>query len=139
MEETLTTVPMQFEKVVQSKNFSCIVIASEDQRIGIYSSSETGQLMQQYLTNSSKPRPMTHDLLNNIFKGLDLKVKHVVINDVQDTIFYARLYLEQQMREMTHIVEIDARPSDCITLAIIHKAPIYCSTDVLEKAIPYCD
>lgn len=139
MEETVTIVPMQFEKVVQSKNYSCIVIGTEEKRIGIFSSTETGKLMQQYLTGSSKPRPMTHDLLNCIFKGLDLKVKHVVVNDVQDTVFFARLFLEQQVGDMTHIVEIDARPSDCITLAIMHKAPIYCSTEVLEKAIPYCD
>lgn len=139
MEETLTIVPIQFEKIVLAKTYSCIVLASDEKRFGIFTSSVTGQLIQQYLTKSLKPRPMTHDLVENIFRGLDVKVKHVIINDVQDTLFFGRIFLEQKLNEMQHIIEIDARPSDCITLALMHKSPLYCTTLVIEKAVPYCD
>ena len=71
-----------------------------------------------------------------MFKGFEINVKQVVINDMQDTIYYARLFLEQMRGETRHIVEIDGRPSDFITLALMHNAPVYCSKDVLEKVIP---
>jgi uncharacterized protein len=58
-----------------------------------------------------------------------------VINDVQDTIYFARLFLEQDRGDIRHIVEIDARPSDCITLALMNNAPVYCTREVLEKTI----
>ena len=95
--------------------------------------------MQLYLASTEKPRPDTHDLLTRIFRGLEIKVKQVVISDLQDTVYFARLFLEQQIGTLLHIVEIDARPSDCITLALLHKAPVYCTRGVLEKTIPYAE
>jgi bifunctional DNase/RNase len=75
-----------------------------------------------------------------IFKGFDIKVKQVVINDMQDTIYYARLFLEQLEADgITHIVEIDSRPSDCITLALMHNVPVYCTKEVLDRTIPVED
>ncbi|MBS0623258.1 MAG: bifunctional nuclease family protein [Verrucomicrobia bacterium] len=139
MDETLTIVPLQFEKVVQSRTYSCIVLASDEKKFGIFSLPETGKAMQRYLTESQKERPLTHDLLHAVFRGLDMKVKQIVIVDLQDTVYYARLFLEQKLTDRINIIEIDARPSDCVTLALIYKSPIYCTRDVLEKAIPYCD
>lgn len=139
MEETMTIIPVQFEKMVQSRTYSCIVLASDEKRIGIFSSPETGQAMQRYLVEGEKTRPLTHDLLNAIFRGLEVTVKHVVINDLQDNVFFARLFLEQKTHDLQHIIEIDARPSDCVPLALIYKTPIYCTHHVLENAIPYCD
>jgi bifunctional DNase/RNase len=54
---------------------------------------------------------------------------------VEDTVYYARLFVEQQIGDQKVILEIDARPSDCITLAIIHKIPLFCKSEVLEKAV----
>ena len=79
---------------------------------------------------------MTHELLDRIFDGMDIRVKQVVITDVQDTIYYARLFLEQDIGDIRHIVEIDARPSDCLTLALMNNAPVYCTKEVLDKTIP---
>lgn len=89
-----------------------------------------------YLTGIEKPRPLTHDLMNLIFHGLDVQIKQVVLVDLQDTIYYARLFLEQRLGDINHIVEIDARPSDCITLALMNNVPVYCTKEVLDKTIP---
>lgn len=132
----LELIPIKFEKVFQSKSYTCVVLGTEQKKFGIYTDTFSGKALQLYLTDSEKPRPYTHDLLNMIFRGYDIKVKQVVINDVQDTIFYARLYLEQKMGEILHILEVDARPSDCITLAVVNKVPVYCTRDVLDKAVP---
>ena len=71
-----------------------------------------------------------------IFKGLEVQVKQVVINNIEDTIYFSRLFLEQTMGEQKQVLEIDARPSDCLTLALMHNAPVYCKKEVFETAVP---
>jgi bifunctional DNase/RNase len=66
-------------------------------------------------------------------------VKQVLINDLQDTTFYARLFLETIKDGLQHIIEIDARPSDCVILAFLHNAPVLCARQVLEKVIPFAE
>jgi bifunctional DNase/RNase len=50
-------------------------------------------------------------------------------------VYFARLFLEQTIGNLRHILEIDARPSDCITLALMNNVPVYCTREVLEKTI----
>lgn len=129
-------IPIKFEKVMQSKSHTCVVLGTDEKRFAIYTDPASGKAMHMYLTESKKPRPTTHDLLNLILKGADIKVRQVVINDLQDTIYFARLFLEQKMGDILNIIEIDARPSDCITLALIHKCPVYCNKEVFERVVP---
>lgn len=75
-------------------------------------------------------RPMTHDLLKSVFTELGSTISHIVINDIQDSTFYARIVVEQG----SHTIEIDARPSDAIALAVRADAPIYVETHVFEAA-----
>lgn len=78
------------------------------------------------------PRPMTHDLLENIIKALDGKLERVVVSDLRDRTFFARLVVTRNGKK----VEIDSRPSDAIALAVQMKAPIYVAESVLENANP---
>lgn len=79
-------------------------------------------------------RPMTHDLFLDALTNLDAQVDHVVINDVQGSTFFARLTLRQHDR----LIDLDARPSDAMALAVRQKAPIYIEENVLERAsFPY--
>ena len=139
MDETAELIPIKFDKVMQSRSYTCLVLGTDEQKFAIYTDPPSGKAMQMYLASTEKPRPYTHDLMSKIFRGLDIKVKQVVINDLQDTVYFARLFLEQQIGDLLHIVEIDARPSDCITLALLHKAPVYCTRSVMEKIIPYAE
>ncbi len=127
---------LNFDKVMQTKTYTAVVLASDEKKFAIYTDPYIGKTLQLYLTKGEKPRPLTHDLLDYILKAVDIKVLQIVINDLQDTIYFARLYLEQQENDIKHIVEIDARPSDCITLALINNAPVYCTREVLDKTIP---
>lgn len=128
-------VPLKFDKILRSKSYASIVMEAEKKKFAIYIDLTSGRAMQTYLTDTERPRPSTHDLMAMIFRGLEIKIKQVIIWDLQETIYFAKLYLEQQTGELLQIVEIDARPSDCITLALIHKAPLYCTRDVLERVI----
>lgn len=128
-------VQVTFEKMMQTRSYTVIILATPEKRFAIYADSSTGKRLQMYFTGSTKPRPQTHDLLNMLLQGFSVRLKQVVISDLQDTVYFARIFLEQERGELRHIVEIDARPSDAITLALIAHVPIFCTTQVLQKTI----
>jgi hypothetical protein len=76
------------------------------------------------------PRPMTHDLLRNLLSELDARVERVVINDLRENTFFARIHLARQDAHLS----IDSRPSDAIALALRSHAEIFVEEDVLEKS-----
>lgn len=86
------------------------------------------------LENARFTRPITHDLFLDALTNLDACVDHVIINDVKGSTFFARLILRQHNR----LIDLDARPSDALALAIRQKAPLYIEEKVLEYAsFPY--
>ena len=76
------------------------------------------------------PRPMTHDLIKDIIAGLDAAVTKIVVNDLKNNTFYAVIHLSLNGNNII----IDSRPSDAIALALRIGAPIYVSTEVVNKA-----
>ena len=76
----------------------------------------------------STPRPLTHVLLYNILVDLDVKIRHVVLTDMQDDTFYAIILLQKGNKILT----IDARPSDAIALALHVKAPVFATKKLLN-------
>ncbi|MHC4113779.1 MAG: bifunctional nuclease family protein [Planctomycetota bacterium] len=76
------------------------------------------------------PRPMTHDLLERVIKGLNAKIEKIVINDLRNHTFYARIMLNTD----NGVVEIDSRPSDAIALGVVSNTPIFVADHVFEKA-----
>lgn len=129
-------IQLSFDKIMQTKSYTVIVLSTKEKSFAIYTDQSIGKMLQLFLTEVRSPRPLTHEFIDHLFEGMDIRVKQVVINDVQDTIYYARLFLEQDLGEIRHIVEIDARPSDCLTLALMNNAPVFCTKEVLEKVIP---
>ena len=81
------------------------------------------------LDKSAPPRPMTHDLLRNLTRGLGATVTRVVVSDLRGDTFFATIWMEQAGETVT----IDARPSDAIALALRSDCPIYISTAVLQR------
>jgi bifunctional DNase/RNase len=132
---TSELIQLTFDKIMQTRAYTVIVLTALEKSFAIYMEPNTGKAMQLFLTEVESPRPLTHELFDRILEGMDVEVKQVVINDVQDTVYYARLFLEQDLGDMRHIIEIDARPSDCLTLALMNDAPVYCTREVLDKTI----
>ena len=75
-------------------------------------------------------RPLTHDLLKNVISELGARIVSIVVSDLIDEVYYARIVLDAAGRH----VEIDARPSDAIALAVRAKTPIYVEDSILEHA-----
>jgi hypothetical protein len=82
------------------------------------------------LDKSTTPRPMTHDLMRNLTRGLNAIVRKVVVSELRDETFYAVIWMEQGGETVT----LDARPSDAIALALRFDCPIYASRSVLDNA-----
>lgn len=80
-------------------------------------------------------RPMTHDLLKAVVTELQGQITHIFVNDIQDSTFFARVIVEQNGRT----VEIDARPSDAIALAVRAEVPIFVEAHVLDQAGVFFD
>ena len=83
------------------------------------------------LKNETMPRPLAHDLIMSILGRLDARVESVLIDDKIDKIYYARITLEKDRV----LMDFDARPSDCIALALRDDAPIMVTSSVLTRAL----
>ena len=83
------------------------------------------------LNDRSVPRPMTHDLLENVIRQLGVKLERIVVNDLRENTFYAKLHLRKESGG--ELVEVDSRPSDSIALAVRMDVPIYVEEQVFEK------
>ncbi len=75
-------------------------------------------------------RPMTHDLLRNILNSVGIKVERVVVHDLSDNTFFARVEMDLNGKK----IEMDARPSDAIAIALRVKSPIFVARKVMEKS-----
>ncbi len=108
-----------------------VVLRSEDGRIlPIYIGLAEAIAIYSALRGDVPPRPMTHDLLVDIITRLNARVDRVIIDDIIDNTFYARLVLKQNDKT----IEIDARPSDSIAIAVRLACPIFVDEKVLDEA-----
>lgn len=132
-------VQISFNKIMQSRAYTVVILGNETKQFAIYTDPLVGRNLQILLTQEPHKRPYTHDLIDSILKGLEIRLKQVVINEIEDTVYFAKLFVEQECGDTIQILEIDARPSDALTLALMHAAPIYCNKEVLESAVPIED
>ena len=82
------------------------------------------------LQGAQTPRPMTHDLLNDLLEQLEAKCERVSVTELRDNTFYASITISVNGSE----IEIDSRPSDAIALAVRCQAPIFAAEDVIEES-----
>lgn len=130
----MTHVPVSISKVIQSKTYTGFILSSHEKELIIYTEPHVGKHIQLHLSGQTANKPRTYDLVNSILSTLHVEILQVVICDVQDSIYTAKIFLKQQNEKEEHYIEITARPSDCISLAIENGAPIYCHQSVLDVA-----
>jgi len=113
----------------------CAVFLSEGKKvILIYIDPSIGAAINMGLQGEEAPRPLTHDLFHGVLGAFGAEVTQVIIVGAEDEIFYARMFIEVE-NELMHkkIIEVDARPSDSIALAVRDNAPIYVLKKVWSK------
>jgi len=103
---------------------------SSDQVLPIWVGIFEANAIALELEKTATPRPMTHDLLRNVARGLNAVVRKVVVSELREETFYAVIWMEHD----GETVAIDSRPSDAIALALRWDCPIYASRTVLDNA-----
>lgn len=93
--------------------------------IGLFEAQSIALAME----NIKPPRPLTHDLAKSLIEKLQGKVNRVVVNDLKNNTFYARILIQQNGED----IQVDSRPSDAIALALRLKIPIFIEEEVLSK------
>ncbi|MBL9151521.1 MAG: bifunctional nuclease family protein [Verrucomicrobiales bacterium] len=119
-------------KAVLPTSGGCAVFLGDALKVFvIYVDQAVGAAITMFMHHTPKPRPQTHDLFADVLTALGAHVERVVINDFNESVYYARLIIVAANElEQKKIVEIDARPSDSIALAIQQRAPIYIADHV---------
>jgi len=118
--------------VMPTSNGCAVFLGNDAKTFVIYVDSGIGEAIQRAVSGEQAERPLTHDLMLTILDGLGAEVERIVICDVEKGTYYARLILSME-NELGHkIVEIDARPSDSIVLALASGKPIYTASKVLD-------
>ena len=118
--------------VVPTPNGCAVFLGNDEKIFVIYVDHFVGNAIQMTIDGVKKDRPLTHDLIGSILVGLGTRLERVVINDARDQTFFARVLLMMENELGTKIVEIDARPSDSIVLALQQKRPIYVARAVFD-------
>jgi bifunctional DNase/RNase len=126
-------VEMTVQDVSSPEGQSPVVTLSpkgDDRIVPIYIGPNEALAIRLRLSRRAPPRPLTHDLLESVIQGLGGKVTEVRIEDLRENTYIGRIFLVQGTKKL----DLDARSSDAIALALGTHAPIYCSRHVLEKA-----
>jgi hypothetical protein len=118
--------------VMPTANGCAVFLGNDEKTFVIYVDHSVGNAIQMTLDGVKKERPLTHDLIAHILTGLGAELDHVVINDVNDGTFFARVLLRMENELGKKIVELDARPSDSTVLALQHKRPIFVARKVFD-------
>ena len=117
-------------------NNSCALFVGNEQKVFVIQvEPQMGAVIGMFLKDTPKERPLTHDLINRVFQGFGISVERVIITDLKNSTYFARLILMQQNELHTErkIVELDARPSDCLALAAAQKKPVFVSAKLFEQ------
>jgi len=124
---------IEIRGILPSQSGCHIFVGNETKVFVIQVEHNMGAIIGMFLRDTPKERPLTHDLIASIFKGLSVSIERVIITELKNSTYYARLILQQENELGRKIVEVDARPSDCLALATAQKRPIFVSSALFEQ------
>ena len=126
-------VPVQIRGILPS-NAGCAIFVGNDEKVFVINvDPQIGDVIVKFMRSVSRERPLTHDLMNSVFKGFGITVERVVVTELKNSTYFARLILQEHNELGRKLVEVDARPSDCLALATAHKKPIYVSRKLFDQ------
>lgn len=129
-----TVVPVQVKALIPTNAGVAVFVGNEEKVFVIYVDPGVGSAINMFMSGVSKERPLTHDLMALLLAAVGAKVERVIINDLKNGTYFGRLIITAENElQQRKIIELDARPSDCIALATQQKAPVYVSREVWEE------
>ena len=129
-----TVIEVQVRAVLPTSGGCAVFLGNNDKVFIIYVDQTVGSAITMFMREMSKERPLTHDLMAHLMTAVGAHVERVIINDLKNATYYARMIIAAENElQQKKIIELDARPSDCIAMATQQKAPIYVSQEVWDE------
>lgn len=125
--------PVEIRGILPANSGCAIFVGNDEKVFVIQVEHNMGAVIGMFLRDTPKERPLTHDLIGSVFKGFNITVERVIITELKNSTYFARLILQQENELGRKIVEIDARPSDCLALAAAQKRPIFVRNALFEQ------
>ena len=125
-------VSVSVKGVMPTSSGCAVFLGNEAKTFVIYVDQGIGEAIQRAVDDVQADRPMTHDLMLTMLDGLGAEVERIVINHVDGGTFFARIILSMENELGNKIIELDARPSDSIVMALATTKPIYVAKNVSD-------
>jgi bifunctional DNase/RNase len=125
--------PVQIRGLFPANQGVALFIGNDEKVFVIQVEHNMGAVIGMALRGAHHERPLTHDLIGHIFQGFSIAVERVVITELRNSTYFARIILKQENELGAKLVELDARPSDCLALAAAQKRPIYVTTKLFNE------
>lgn len=129
-----TVIPIQVKALIPTNAGVAVFVGNEEKVFVIYVDPSVGSAINMFMSGVSKERPLTHDLMALLLSAVGAKVERVIINDLKNGTYFGRLIITAENElQQRKIIELDARPSDCIAMATQQRAPVYVSREVWDE------
>lgn len=131
---TRTVIPVEIKALIPTSAGVAVFLGNDEKVFVIYVDASVGSAIGMFLNNAEKERPLTHDLMALLLTSLGARVDRVIINDLKNGTYFGRLLItaENELHQRK-IIELDARPSDCVAMATQQRAPIYVAQTVWDE------
>ena len=125
-------VPVQIRGLLPANSGVALFLGNDEKVFVIQMEQSMGSIIHMAMRGSPKDRPLTHDLIGHVFRGFGIVVERVVITELRNATYFARIILKQENELGTKLVELDARPSDCLAIAAANQTPVYVAASLFE-------
>ena len=126
-------VPVKIRGILPVNNGEAVFLGNKDKVFVIQIERSMGRSSRCSFRTRPSSAPLTHDLMTHVFQGFGISVERILISELKGTTYYARMVLQQRNELGRKIVEVDARPSDCLAMATAQKKPIFVSAPLFEE------
>jgi hypothetical protein len=125
-------VEVSIKGLMPTANGCAVFLGNNEKTFVIYVDPSVGSAISMTLNGVKKERPLTHDLIGHLLMGFEISLERILINDVNEGTYFARIILHMQNELGRKFLELDARPSDSIVLALQQKRPIFVARKVFD-------
>jgi bifunctional DNase/RNase len=120
--------------VIPTPSGCALFLGTDEKVFVIYVDPLVGNAISMLIQGAPKERPLTHDLMGMLLTSLGAKVERVIINDLKGSTYFGRMIVSVENElQQRKVIELDARPSDCLAMAAQQKAPVYITRAVWNE------
>lgn len=127
-------VEAQVRAVLPLDGSFAVFLGNSEKTFVIYVDESVGTAISMFMRGIAKDRPLTHDLMGSVLMAFGAKVERIIINHVEGSVFHARMILSAENElHQKKLIELDARPSDSIAMAVQQSAPLFVARKVWDS------